>query len=270
MIRVCINGADGNMGGLVAKNVIQDPDLELVGALTMVDSPNEGKDIGTFLGLDKINVPMTSIVNLGEILKNNVDMFVDYTITEAAEKNIPIVLKNGINCIIGTTGLSETFKDEFARLVKENKVAGMISPNMSLGVNIFFKVAEILTELLPNYDIEIIEAHHHRKRDSPSGTAKKVAQLIAAKLHKNLENIAKYGRSGFSPRKIGAEEIGIHAIRAGDIVGDHTVLFAGNGERIELKHQAHSRQCFAAGTILAIKYMTQHGPGLYQMSDLLK
>lgn len=270
MIKVCISGADGNMGGLVAKNAIQDPDIELVAALTMEGSLNLGKDIGVFLGLEQIGVKIDSVTHLEEILSKQIDMFVDFTVAGAAEKIIPKVLASGINCIVGTTGMSESFNAEFVRLVKEKKISGLISPNMSLGVNIFFKIAEELAGYLENYDIEIIEAHHHRKRDSPSGTAKKVARIIAAKLDKDLDTVAKYGRSGVSPRKLGPAEIGIHSVRAGDIVGDHTVLFAGSGERIELRHQAHSRQCFASGTIYAIKFMHQNGPGLYQMADLIK
>ena len=269
MIKICISGADGNMGGLVAKKVIQDPNLKLVAAITMPNSPNLGKDIGTILGLDPVNVILRSSEELDEILSTPIDFFVDFTVAKAAEDNIPKVLDKKINCIVGTTGMNPNFHTEFEKKIKKSNLSGMISPNMSIGVNIFFQTVRNLTRILKDYDIEIIEKHHHRKRDSPSGTASKTAQIIAEALGKDLEKIAKYGRIGESPRKIGSDEIGIHAIRAGDIVGDHTVLFAGPGERIEITHMAHSRDCLANGTIEAIKFMHERGPGIWKMEDLL-
>ncbi|NHI93304.1 MAG: 4-hydroxy-tetrahydrodipicolinate reductase [Candidatus Lokiarchaeota archaeon] len=269
MIKICICGADGNMGGLVAKKVIEDPDLELVAAITMSSSPNLGKDIGTVVSQGPIGVILRSSDELDDILLTPIDFFIDFTIAKAVEQNISKVLDRNINCIIGTTGMSQDFKKEFEKIIKEKNLSGMISPNMSIGVNIFFQTVRNLARILKDYDIEIIEKHHHRKRDSPSGTAAKTAAIIAEALGKDLKKVGKYGRVGDSPRKIGSEEIGIHAVRAGDIVGDHTVLFAGPGERIEITHMAHSRECLANGTIQAIKFMYDKGPGIWNMEDLI-
>ena len=162
-----------------------------------------------------------------------------------------------MKCVIGTTGLSDQFHEELPRLVEEHKTPVVLSTNMATGVNILFKLSSILTAYLSDWDIEIIEAHHHRKRDSPSGTALTLGKTIAETLGVDFDKVAKFGRDhGQNPRQIGAKkEIGIHAIRAGDIVGDHTIIFAGPGERIELKHQAHSRNSFASGAIKAIKFI---------------
>lgn len=273
MIKVAIAGVDGNMGGLVAQNVLADPDLEIVAGFTIPNSPNKAKDIGTFHGSGSIGVPITSSEHLEDVIKQaKPDVYIDFTIAKAAEQNCMLVAKNKIKTIIGTTALSPEFFQTFEKVVKENKTSAIISPNMSLGVNILFKLSEQLTKLLAAYDIEIIEAHHHRKRDVPSGTAMKLAEIIAGALGKNIETVGAYGRAkGLTPRKIGPEEIGIHAVRAGDIVGDHTILYAGPGERIEITHRAHSRQCFASGTIVAIKFLYKKGTEgrIYSMQDVL-
>lgn len=273
MIKVAISGVDGSMGGLVAKNVMEDPDLELVAGFSIPQSPNIGKDIGIIHGGQAINVPISSVENLQEILKSTKpDVYVDYTIADAAEKNCIIVAEQKIKSVIGTTALSSEFIQNFENLIKSKETCAVISPNMSLGVNILFSLSGQLTKLLSTYDIEITEAHHHRKKDVPSGTAMKLAEIIASALNKKIEEIGKYGRpKGISPRKLGAEEIGIHAIRAGDIVGEHTIMYAGPGERIEITHRAHSRQCFATGTIVAIKFLHNKGQAgrLYSMQDVL-
>ena len=273
MIKVAIAGIDGNMGGLVARNVIEDPELQIVAGFTIPQSPNEDKDIGTFFGSNPMGVQISSSAKLKEVLiSSKPDVYIDFTIAEAAEKNCVIVAEQKIKCVIGTTALSSEFLQKFEKLMKKNGICAVISPNMSLGVNILFNLSGKLTKLLSTYDIEIMEAHHHRKKDVPSGTAMKLATIIASALDKDIAQIGKYGRAkGFSPRKIGAEEIGIHAIRAGDIVGEHTIFFAGPGERIEITHRAHSRQCFATGTLVAIKFLEQKGEAgkVYSMQDVL-
>ncbi len=273
MIKVALAGVDGNMGGLVTKNVLEDPELEIVAGFTIPDSPNKGKDIGSYYGVDSIGVPISSSEDIETILKNtSPDVYVDFTLAKAAEKNCLIVAANKIKSVIGTTALSADFFTNFQELLNKNGISAVISPNMSLGVNILFKLSDQLTKLLSTYDIEITETHHHRKKDVPSGTAMKLAQIIAAAVNKNIDEVGKFGRAkGFNPRKIGAEEIGIHALRAGDIVGEHTILYAGPGERIEVTHRAHSRQCFAAGTIVAIKFLNEEGElgRIYSMQDVL-
>lgn len=256
MIKIIILGATGSMGQLISKLVLEDPDIELIGAF---DINNIGKNYTRLIGSPIMKeILVKDIKNLEPFIKfNKPDIAVDFTTAEATEKNCLVLVKNGIRTIIGTTGLSEKFLKEFESLVIEKKVPSIISPNMATGMNIFFKMASILTSYLEDWDIEIIESHHHRKRDSPSGSTLTIAHIIANTLGVKLEEVVKYGRDkGPNKRQVGAKkEIGIHAIRAGDIVGEHTILFAGLGERIEFKHIAHSRNALANGAIKAIKYL---------------
>jgi 4-hydroxy-tetrahydrodipicolinate reductase len=172
-----------------------------------------------------------------------------------------------VKLVVGTTGFSDSQRKEMLDAIRASKVTAVIAPNMSVGVNIFFKMIGELAGLLKNYDVEVIEAHHRFKRDAPSGTAAKAAQILAESRNKDIKNIGVYGRQGECPRNEG--EIGIHAIRAGDITGDHTILFAGTGERIEFTHRAHSRDAFAQGVPLAIRYVMSAKPGAYDMQDVL-
>ncbi|MHA1751366.1 MAG: 4-hydroxy-tetrahydrodipicolinate reductase [Candidatus Helarchaeota archaeon] len=271
VIKVVVSGADGNMGSLVVKNIIKDPETELCGGITIKDSPNLDKDIGLVVGLEKCGITLVDNTDIDSYLKNiKPDVYVDFTIASAVKQNIKHVLNNKINFIIGTTGLDQELLDFINKQVKIQNLSGVISPNMAVGVNVFFKMAQILTNYLKGFDIEIIEAHHNRKRDAPSGTALKVANLIAEELDKDLNKIGKFGRKR-GPEKRVPGEIGIHAIRAGDIVGEHMLLFAGPGERIELIHRAHSRQCFAEGTIKAIKfiYNNKNTGKIFDMFDVL-
>ena len=246
------------MGKLISKLALEDDEIEVVAAC---DISNIGDELGTLVGVkDPSNVLISDVNNLQNIISEvKPKVAVDFTIAKAAEINCLICVKNAVRCIIGTTALSKEFLEEFERLVKENKAPAVISSNMATGVNIFFKMAGILAEYLADWDIEVIEAHHHRKADAPSGTAMTTGRVIAKAIGGDFEKIAKFGRDkGPNKREVGAKnEIGVHAIRAGDIVGDHVVLYAGSGERIELKHQAHSRNCFATGSITAIKYIAK-------------
>ena len=243
---------------LISKLALEDNEIEVVAAC---DVNNISDILGNIAGTkDPNNITISNVENLQEIIVNtNPDVAVDFSIAKATENNCKICVKNGIRCVIGTTGLSEKFFEEFEKLVKEHQAPAVISSNMATGVNIFFKMVSILTSYLEDWDIEIIEAHHHRKRDSPSGTALTIGKIICDTIGSEFNNIAKFGRNlGPNKRLIGAKnEIGVHSIRAGDIVGDHTVLYAGPGERIELKHQAHSRMCFASGSITAIKFISE-------------
>ncbi|TFF86682.1 MAG: 4-hydroxy-tetrahydrodipicolinate reductase [Promethearchaeota archaeon] len=270
-IKVCVSGADGSMGSLVVKNILKDPELKLVGAITMKSSPNIGKDAGDVVGLEQIGVKLVDNSNLDTYLDEiKSDIYVDFTIAEALQENIKDVLKNRIGFVIGTTGISDDLIKYITNQTKEQNISGIIAPNMAIGVNVFFKMAQTLTNYLQGFDIEIIEAHHNRKRDAPSGTALKAATLIAEELNKDIDKIGKFGRKrGPEKREIG--EIGVHAIRAGDIVGEHTIIYAGAGERLELTHRAHSRQCFAEGAVAAIKYIdkNKNQGKLFDMFDVL-
>jgi len=256
MIRLLIFGPTGSMGRLISKLALDDKEIDVVAAC---DITNIGEELALFAGTtDQNNIKISDVNNLTEIIsQTKPDVAVDFTVAPATEKNCLTCAENGIRCVIGTTALSKEFFDKFEELIKKNHSPSVVSPNMATGVNVLFKMASILTNYLADWDIEVIEAHHHRKIDAPSGTALKIGQVISDALDADFDSIAKFGRQrGPNKRKVGAkEEIGIHSIRGGDIVGDHIIMYAGPGERIELKHQAHSRECFATGSIKAIKFI---------------
>jgi 4-hydroxy-tetrahydrodipicolinate reductase len=170
---------------------------------------------------------------------------------------------------VGTTGFSDDQIDSIKNFIDKGQVKAVISPNMAVGVNVFFKVVEELAGLLPDYDVEIIEAHHHNKKDAPSGTAVKAFEIIAEKLSRSPDEVAVHGRHGMVGERT-QKEIGLHAVRGGDIVGDHMVMFAGDGERLEFVHRAHNRQAFVSGVIKAIRYVLNAEKGkICNMNDVL-
>ncbi|TFF99932.1 MAG: 4-hydroxy-tetrahydrodipicolinate reductase [Promethearchaeota archaeon] len=256
MIKILILGPTGSMGTLISQHAFDDEDIDIVAAL---DIMNVGDELGVLVGKkDPNHVKIRNITEIKEVIdETKPEVAVDFTLAEASEKNCMICVENNIRCVIGTTGLSNSFIEEFEKKVKEYNAPAVISSNMATGVNIFFKMASVLTEYLKDWDIEIIESHHIRKRDNYSGTSLTIAKTICDTLGVEMDDVVKYGRpKGPALRKKGAKnEIGIHCIRAGDIVGDHIILYAGSGERIEFKHQAHSRNCFASGAIIAIKFI---------------
>lgn len=256
MIKLLIFGPSGSMGKLISKLALEDKDIDVVAAC---DMKNIGEKLAKIVGtIDPNKIEISDIEDLKEVInKTNPDVVVDFTVAAATEKNCILCAENGIRCVIGTTALSQEFLDNFEEEIKKNHSPSVISPNMATGVNILFKMASILTTYLADWDIEVLETHHHRKVDAPSGTALKLGQILSDTIGSDFEKIAKFGRQrGPNKRLIGAKkEIGIHSIRGGDIVGDHIILYAGPGERIEFKHQAHSRECFANGAIIAIKFI---------------
>ena len=271
MIKLLILGPTGSMGKLISSLAITDSEIEVVAAC---DLTQIGKELGSIAAIDDPNkILIKDVNNLQEVInETKPEVVVDFTVAKATEKNCIICVENGIRCVIGTTAMSIDFLDKFEELVGKNKAPAVISPNMATGVNILFKISGILASYLKEWDIEVIEAHHHRKIDAPSGTALKIGEAISDSIDSKLDEIAKYGRErGPNKRLVGAKnEIGFHSIRGGDIVGDHTVLYAGPGERIELKHQAHSRECFASGAIKAIKFIAEQDEiRIYTMKDVL-
>ena len=271
MIKLLILGPTGIMGKLISELALNDDEIEVIAAC---DVNNIGEELGGLIAVKDRNKIKISDVNYLQkvIAETKPNIAVDFTVAKATEKNCIICAENGIKCVIGTTAMTQDFLDEFEKLVKTKKAPAVISPNMATGVNILFKMAAILTEYLNDWDIEVIEAHHHRKIDSPSGTALKIGQILSDTLGSEFGEIAKFGRNkGPNKRLIGAKnEIGIHSIRAGDIIGDHIILYAGSGERIELKHQAHSRSCFAAGAIKAVKFIAQANENkIYTTNEVL-
>jgi 4-hydroxy-tetrahydrodipicolinate reductase len=257
MIRVVVGGATGKLGSLVCAMVGQQQDMELVGGIVSAGSDNVGREIATgilAIGADR----------LGEALKD-ADVYVDLTSPAAAERNLPAVLRPGLNLVVGTTGISAGSTSLLASKIKEQGSSAVVTPNFSVGVNVFFKACESLAKALPGYDVEIVEVHHNQKKDAPSGTAKRAAEIVARVTDANK---MVYGREG----NVGARgrEIGIHSVRAGDVVGEHTIIFAGRKERIELIHRAHSREAFAEGCVMAIRWVASRRDGqIHSMNEVL-
>ena len=263
MMKIAIAGATGRMGKMLIEAVLNTPDAQLVGALEHSACPQLGEDAGAFLG-KKTGVNISS--DVASVLAN-AEFLIDFTRPEGTMAHLAVAEKTGTKMIIGTTGLSA---DQIANLKKASaKLAIVFAPNMSVGVNATFKLLEIAAKMLnQGYDIEIIEAHHRHKVDAPSGTALKMGEVIADALGEKLDDVAVYAREGHTgERKEGS--IGFATIRGGDIVGDHTVLFAGDGERIEISHKSSSRQSYAQGSLRAARYLQKQSSGLYDMQDVL-
>ena len=282
MIRVAVTGALGRMGSMIIKTISGREDIELVLAVEVSTKVEIGKDICELLGLGKIGktdktgetgIMLTGSDELENALEDTrPDILIDFTSPDAAFKTIKTAAGAGINLVVGTTGFTGEQRREIEDIIKESGICAVISPNMATGVNVFFKVVRDIAKTLgDDYDIEIIEAHHRFKKDAPSGTALKAGELIAEAAGRDIEEIGMFGRSRGVIGERG-EEIGFHSIRAGDIVGDHTVLFAGEGERVEITHRAHSRQAFVNGAIRAVTWLYENGkPGrIYSSWDVLE
>jgi 4-hydroxy-tetrahydrodipicolinate reductase len=266
MVSIAVCGACGRMAGQVIRRAVDDKGIKIVAA---IDVNNIGKDIGEVLGVGRLGVSVVGADKLDAELKaKKPQLLVDFTMPEACVSNVKIAAANKVGVIVGTTGLKEEQLAAVRDAIKKAGVPGMISSNFSIGMNVLFKMAGEAAKALNGYDIEIIEAHHNKKKDAPSGTAVSLAKIIEKELGRDLTKDAVYGRQGIiGERK--PNEIGIHAIRAGDIAGEHTVLYAATGERLELKYMAHSRDAFAMGCVRAIKWMGKQKPGMYEMSDVL-
>lgn len=257
----------GRMGKNIAKRLFAEK-IELVCVFDLPSHPDQDKDIGSIIGVEPINVKLSSVENLRQVIqKSKPDVMIDFSLADACVNNTKIIAENKINLVIGTTGFKEYQLKDVKASISKNSVGAVISPNMSIGVNVFWKLVSDAAGLLKDYDIEIVEAHHIFKKDAPSGTALKTAELVSSARNKRVDDCAVYGRHGLKERKEG--EIGIHSIRAGDIIGDHTVLFATQGERIEITHRAHSRDAFVNGVIKAVTFVNGR-IGIYDMGDVLK
>ena len=254
MIKVAVTGALGRMGRLVIEEIKKSGDMELVAGF---DIQGEGLPL-----LGDAHVSLAADLEKVLTLKRP-DVLIDFTSPSAAVGTVCGAADMGINLVVGTTGFSEGQLDQMKKAI-DGHVAAVISPNFSIGVNVFWKLLALAAETLKDYDIEVIEAHHNQKKDAPSGTA-----LAAVDVLKNATGVTQvvHGRKGMALR---GKEIGVHAVRGGDIVGDHTVLFAGPGERLEIKHQAHSRSAFASGAVRAARWVVKANPGVYSMSDVLE
>jgi len=261
MIHVVVSGAAGRMGRTLVRLIGEAEDLQLVGALEAPGHPCLGSDAGIVAGAGECGIRVAAD------LPQTLDVLVDFSLPEGAVERIAACGERGTAVVVGTTGFTDEQRKAIAAAAK--RCAVVLSPNMSVGVNVLFHAAaELARTLGPEYDIEIVEAHHRFKKDAPSGTALKLAEEIAAATGRNLAKSSVHGRGpGQPPRREG--EIGIHAVRGGDIVGEHIVYYSGLGERLELKHVAHARDTFARGALRAARWVADRGPGLYSMADVL-
>jgi 4-hydroxy-tetrahydrodipicolinate reductase len=262
-ISIAIAGASGRMGQMLIEAVRAADDCVLSGALDIAASPAIGHDAGAFAG-QTTGVLITADIVQG--LKNS-RVLIDFTRPEGTMAHLVVCRANGVAMVIGTTGFTDSQKAEIAQAAKHIPI--MMAPNMSVGVNVTLKLLEMAAKALATgYDIEIIEAHHRHKVDAPSGTALKMGEVIAEALGRDLKDCAVYAREGVTGER-DPSSIGFATIRGGDIVGDHTVLFAGTGERIEITHKSSSRSTYAQGSLRAARFLAGQKAGLFDMFDVL-
>ena len=264
MIKVIVAGAAGRMGCRLVSLVRDSTALTLAGALEGKGHHALGEDAGETAGAGHADIPITD--DLAALMERG-DVVIDFSAPEATLEHLRIVAQHRRAMVIGTTGFSASELDEVKSLGRQ--VPCVLSPNMSVGVNLIYKVVGEMAKILgEEYDIEVIEAHHRLKKDAPSGTALKMAEVLALAVNRDLDQVGVYARKGLIGER-SRNEIGIQTIRAGDIVGDHTVLFGGMGERIEITHRASSRDTFARGALRAARWVVRQHPGLYDMMDVL-
>ncbi len=264
IINAVVIGAAGRMGNRILWALHETPNIYLKGAVERKDHPCLGRDAGEIAGLQKWDVPLVG--DLKEVISRG-DVIIDFSNAEASLKNFQIAAESGKAAVIGSTGFSSQ-QMEIARILAK-KVPCVLSPNMSIGVNVMFKfVGDIARVLGDDFDVEVIEAHHRMKKDAPSGTALRIGQVLARALNRNFEEVGTFARKGLIGER-NPKEIGMQTVRAGDIVGEHTVIFGGMGERVEFTHRAHSRDNFARGAIRAVGWVVKQKPGLYDMQDVL-
>jgi len=261
-IGAIVVGAAGKMGARIIHIIKETPSIGLCQAVERPDHPSIGMDIGEVIGLGETGIPLE-----GTLKKGEGDVIINFTNPGSSLESLGFARENGLAIVIGTTGFSTEQLGRIKELSKE--VRCVFSPNMSVGMNVMFRIVqEVAKALGPEYDIEILEAHHHLKKDSPSGTAARLGELIAKAMGRDFSQVGVYGRKGMVGERT-KEEIGMQVIRAGDIVGEHTVLFGGIGERLEIIHRAHSRDNFARGAIRAALWIVNQPSGLYDMQDVL-
>lgn len=264
MTKIIVAGATGRMGSRVVALAKDYPGLQLAGAFERKGHSSAGKDIGLLSGCGECNVLLVDDV---ESVIDSGDVIVDFTTPESTLYNVKVAASKKKAMVIGTTGISPEQVQTIRKYSAEIPV--VLAPNMSVGVNLLLKVLKDVARVLgDDYDIEIVEAHHRLKKDAPSGTALKMAQVIAEAVDRNLDSVAVYARKGIIGERT-RKEIGIQTVRAGDIVGDHTVIFGGLGERIEITHRASSRDTFARGALRAALWLNRKNPGLYDMRNVL-
>jgi 4-hydroxy-tetrahydrodipicolinate reductase len=260
-MKLAIAGASGRMGQMLIEAALMQPDLSISAALDRADSPMLGRDCAESMGKStgaRVTSELSALAGA--------DVLIDFTRPEATLRHLDACVAAQVKMVIGTTGFDEAGKR--AIQAASQRIAIVFAPNMSVGVNATFKLIEMAAGMLGGYDIEIIEAHHRHKVDAPSGTALKMGEVLAAALGRPLAELAVYAREGHTGERRGGS-IGFATIRGGDIVGDHTVMFAGAGERIEITHRSGSRSSYANGALRAARYLADRTSGLYDMFDVL-
>jgi 4-hydroxy-tetrahydrodipicolinate reductase len=260
---VAVAGASGRMGHMLIEAIRDSEDCRLAGALDIASSPTIGNDAAAFLG-HASGVPVTADIVVG---LDHAEVLIDFTRPEGTLAHLKACRERGVKMVIGTTGFSEAQKAQIAEAARD--IAIVMAPNMSVGVNVTLKLLEMAAKAMATgYDIEIIEAHHRHKVDAPSGTALKMGEVVAQALGRDLKQCAVYAREGITGER-DPSTIGFSTIRGGDIVGDHTVLFAGTGERVEITHKSSSRATYAQGSLRAVRFLAGQQNGLFDMFDVL-
>ena len=264
MLNVAIGGSNGRMGKALIQTIMETPGVAIGAASVIENSPDLGKDVGLIGGVDPLHV--VTVDDFEQVI-DDFDLLFDFTGTEATIMHLDLCSRYGKKMVIGTTGFTDAQREHIKEI--SEKIAIVFAPNMSVGVNVLFKLIEQATKVLgDSSDIEIIEAHHRHKVDAPSGTALHMGEIAANILGRDLADVAIYGREG----KVGERQdktIGFETIRAGDIIGDHTIMFASPGERIEITHRSSSRMNYAAGALRAALWLQDKETGLYNMQDVL-
>ncbi|MCP4265186.1 MAG: 4-hydroxy-tetrahydrodipicolinate reductase [Candidatus Brocadiaceae bacterium] len=261
MINIAINGVCGRMGLRIAGLVAEDKNLNLVSALEIEGHQHIGKRLNSLIGMEDNNVIVTHALN------DSPDVLIDFTSPDSTMDRLKTCMDNGVALVTGTTGLSSEQMEKISKA--SHKIPCLFSPNMSIGVNLLFNLVETVSKILGDEsDIEIIESHHRHKKDAPSGTAIRLAEKVCSATERVMNDVVIYGRKGFSGERP-RNQVCVHSIRAGEIVGEHTVTFCSGGERLELTHKAQTRDSFALGSIRAAKFLAGKPPGLYKMEDAL-
>jgi 4-hydroxy-tetrahydrodipicolinate reductase len=261
---IVVGGAAGRMGMRIIALLGEAPDLRLAAALEAPGHAALGRDAGEVAGAGRRAVSITA--DPKAVLTRD-RMLVEFSVPAASLEHLRLVADAGARAVIGTTGFSAAQREEIAALAR--RAAILVAPNMSVAVTLAFKVLAIMARALgDDYDVEITEIHHRFKKDAPSGTAMRMAEVVAEALGRDLDEVGVYGRQGVPGERTG-KEIGVMSLRSGDVVGEHTVSFGTLGERLELTHRAHSRDTFARGALRAVRFMADRPPGLYSMHDVL-
>lgn len=264
MIKVAVTGAAGRMGGRIITLITEAEGLEVAGAIEMAGHARLGDDAGYVAGCGDLGVAITD--SLDQALAS-ADVLIDFTWPEVTIGNAEVCARLGKAMVVGTTGLNPEQREVIKRVAESSPV--VFAPNMSVGVNVCFKLLKDMAKTLgEGFDVEIVELHHNKKKDSPSGTAVRMGEIVADALDRNYDEVANYHREGMCGER-NQEEIGMQTVRGGDIVGEHTVYFIGMGERIELTHRAMSRDMFARGAVRAAGWLAEKPVGLYDMQDVL-